>query len=386
MSSESLSVTFDTGREKRFSNLNEVKDWADSERRLAKWMTGSLIQYQSKLGALVHSFREDLTNLSAHCDRSDEPDARRLLEKIQASYQGLLSESRAPTFLVELASRNPKFASAVLALALERDKSAPHENNSTIYPQFWAAEALLTAFRLSPDVVRVDIQKLVIEAERIRGLLTDALEKFTSKSETASSSFDSSVAERESMFSAELARFRSEFSDLMSESRKEFEKQRGFFVRELSLQAPITYWKSVAKSAGIWSRIWGIAFAAEVALLVWFAYVNSEGVLAFLVSNKERLDLGLVIALVIATSTLVFWAMRMTARIFLSNYHRSADARERFTMLQTFLALRHENKLEDAHIALALGAIFRPGSTGLVKDDAAPEFGTAAILSRFDRK
>ena len=45
-------------------------------------------------------------------------------------------------------------------------------------------------------------------------------------------------------------------------------------------------------------------------------------------------------------------------------------------MMQTYLALIKEGKLEDNHRNLILQALFRPASTGIVKDDAAPPFMT----------
>jgi hypothetical protein len=385
MSQVQLSVKFDTGAVKQFSTLAEVKDWAANETRVSSWMNASLAHHRAgDFANRLQGFRETLGRVSQYAGSSEIDQTAKWLEKISAEFGSLLSESKIVPLLSSVAKRNGILANAGLALSLGLEDSKRHDSNSAIAPQFWAAEALLAAFTLSPPAIRGDARKLLAEAKKCSETFATGLSRFSEESEKVISEHGAAMESQQSQFDARLAAIGVEFGEFMTSAKKEFEDQREYFRRELSLQAPILYWTSVASTSRKWSRVWGAIFGAEVLFLLLFLYIESGDLLSYL--SKSDMDLGVVIALVVATSTLALWAMRMTARIFLSNYHRSADAVERTTMLQTFLALTHDNKISDDQISLVLSAVFRPGATGLVKDDAAPEFGAAALLSRFERK
>jgi hypothetical protein len=69
------------------------------------------------------------------------------------------------------------------------------------------------------------------------------------------------------------------------------------------------------------------------------------------------------------------WIMRLLVRLLLSNTHLHTDASERRTMMLTYLAMMRERQLpEDGSRKLILQALFRPSSTGIIKDDASPPF------------
>jgi hypothetical protein len=56
-------------------------------------------------------------------------------------------------------------------------------------------------------------------------------------------------------------------------------------------------------------------------------------------------------------------------------------------MIQTYLALIKESKLDEKERALVLSPLFRPSSDGIVKDDGAPDIGAAALISKLlDKK
>ena len=77
---------------------------------------------------------------------------------------------------------------------------------------------------------------------------------------------------------------------------------------------------------------------------------------------------------VIFLGTFLFiWAMRILVKLLLSNSHLSADADERIAMIQTYLALLEEGKLDETDGRRALlAAIFRPTTTGVIKDEGMP--------------
>ena len=81
------------------------------------------------------------------------------------------------------------------------------------------------------------------------------------------------------------------------------------------------------------------------------------------------------IGLLTVAATMGVWLIRLLVRNYLSHVHLAHDAAERVAMMQTYLALIEEGKLQDeGHRNLILQALFRPASSGIVKDDASPPF------------
>ena len=82
------------------------------------------------------------------------------------------------------------------------------------------------------------------------------------------------------------------------------------------------------------------------------------------------------ISLLLMISTLGFWLTRVSARGFVSNQHLEMDCRERITILFTYFALqKSDSPLRGNERPIVLETLFRPGVTGLIKDD-----GPANIL------
>lgn len=57
------------------------------------------------------------------------------------------------------------------------------------------------------------------------------------------------------------------------------------------------------------------------------------------------------------------------------------DAWERMAMMESYLALVADGKMDDNQRDLVLAAIFRPTSTGFVKDDATPP-GWSSLITK----
>lgn len=78
------------------------------------------------------------------------------------------------------------------------------------------------------------------------------------------------------------------------------------------------------------------------------------------------------LAVIIASALFCVWIIRIFVRLLLSNIHLQTDAKERVTMVQTYLALMRRGKLKDDERMFILQTLFRPTPTGIVKDDAVP--------------
>ncbi len=70
---------------------------------------------------------------------------------------------------------------------------------------------------------------------------------------------------------------------------------------------------------------------------------------------------------------LVIWMIRMNARVYISNQHLYDNAEQREIMIQTFLAMKNEDKaISEEDKAYILGYLFKSTGDGLVRDEGVP--------------
>ncbi|MDD3598475.1 DUF6161 domain-containing protein [Sulfuricurvum sp.] len=74
--------------------------------------------------------------------------------------------------------------------------------------------------------------------------------------------------------------------------------------------------------------------------------------------------------LMIFASSSVFWIIRITVKIALSNLHLSEDAYERVVMIQTYLSFVKEGQISEDDKNLILSSLFRPSNIGIIKDES----------------
>lgn len=155
----------------------------------------------------------------------------------------------------------------------------------------------------------------------------------------------------------------------------------------MGLKAPVSYWTDKAKEHRRNSTVamWiGLAFAAALTI---YAFVDGMTRTLDLV-KKSVTETGqvqiayVVLTIVVFLLTIAFWIGRLISRTYVSQSHLAIDAEERAIMVQTYLALTNDNKIETSERSLVLAALFRASSDGLVKDDASPDMSIAGIASR----
>lgn len=66
------------------------------------------------------------------------------------------------------------------------------------------------------------------------------------------------------------------------------------------------------------------------------------------------------------------WFLRVLVRLYLSHKHLETESGERVVMVKTYLALMSSGSLPESEREIILQALFRPTSTGLIKDDGMP--------------
>lgn len=85
------------------------------------------------------------------------------------------------------------------------------------------------------------------------------------------------------------------------------------------------------------------------------------------IKSADLIKYGFIILLI----SLTIWIIRIVMKIALSNYHLSIDAKERVTMINTYLALMKEgNTLEENDKRIMIESIFRQTNHGIIKDES----------------
>jgi len=159
---------------------------------------------------------------------------------------------------------------------------------------------------------------------------------------------------------------------LVSSSTKELENIKKTYDDRLALQAPVLYWKQKATKHRLLAFVYtGLSIAAFIITGLGL-YVSMPQV----VGTQKLAEVKFhEIGLIVLVATIGVWAIRVFVRLMMSNIHLLDDATERRTMLLTYLALLRRDKLpKDDSRLLILQTLFRPASTGIVKDDASPPF------------
>ncbi|WP_411819996.1 DUF6161 domain-containing protein [Hyphococcus formosus] len=177
--------------------------------------------------------------------------------------------------------------------------------------------------------------------------------------------------------------FNNKQNALIQEGLDSLEATKRAYSEHMELRASVEYWttKEVAhidKASEL--RVFLVVFfIASIAIILWF----SKDVYALLGETIEDFSPQTIfigsISLLCVSITL--WAGRVMVRMYLSEQHLAIDAKQRATMVRTYLALINESAADKAERNIILKALFRPTTDGIVKDDSAPVISFEGLLN-----
>jgi hypothetical protein len=164
------------------------------------------------------------------------------------------------------------------------------------------------------------------------------------------------------------------FKEQIEKNDQDLANLKDTYESHMVLQGPFEYWSSKCEEHGdlvkkfrnwlVGGSIVGAAAVGITAYCILPGHYPSDSI--------PWRHLGLFLL----ATTFVLWILRLLVKLLLSNVHLYADAKERIVMIQTFMALvRHKETLEGLKkedIALVLAPIFKPSTTGVIKDDGGP--------------
>lgn len=163
------------------------------------------------------------------------------------------------------------------------------------------------------------------------------------------------------------------------EGERKFAEIQSTYNERLGLEAPVKYWEERATSYlrnAIGFSIAAIVVASLAGYAVWYEVQALLITSPATTSQDQGAQFGLYAwryAFVIATAAFLVWPIRILVRILLSSVHLRIDAKERATLAETYLSLlKGGHALDKTDRRLILEILFRPATTGIVSDDAAP--------------
>lgn len=195
-------------------------------------------------------------------------------------------------------------------------------------------------------------------------------------------SFQSLMQQRDKLsdeleeMTAQQAEQKKAFDQLVAESEQSLSEIEQTYDNKLALQSFVQYWtdqRSHHQTVMRWMGGATLVFSLVTGgVFVWVAMA----LLTETVTEMPAWKLGVMFAL----STFGVWLTRLMAKIFISNLHLRADADERITMIQTYLALLREGSgPKDDERQLILQTLFRPSSSGFIKEDGVTNFQETVI-------
>lgn len=343
----------------RLTNTAQLEGWLQSELKAWNWVTieenkvPGWISGNGDISPFMQIARitETIRDLNNFKPSNTEDELLYIISEFKSAVDEskyFQSESSLGIFLIEEGNSNPEFGLKLLEAALNQDrKYIPSDR-----------QELLAVFALN------DFQ---------RGFSKKRLKSSIDKSEEITS---------------KLRTLEKQMVGIKNSNQKDLDDFKAAMKKEISLKEPIDYWTQKATDHEKAKNWWGRAFAAYVSIVIALLAISvlgfGGGIQGFIASWKDSgigavatfaglIGIGMVIA-------------RVLYRLFASQLHLWNDARERVTMIQTYLALEAEGHVKEEFLGALLQRLFSPSSDGIVKSDLGAVGPTDALLKLLGNK
>ncbi|MBS0557137.1 MAG: hypothetical protein JSR27_06965 [Proteobacteria bacterium] len=164
----------------------------------------------------------------------------------------------------------------------------------------------------------------------------------------------------------------------------EWAKLKATYDTELGLRAPTTYWSSRARRS-FWQAVaFSVIFLLCAGGLLWVFFDIGASYL-----KEIKTESPFISAIPVAIPILVgVWVLRVVARLFSENLKIQQDARERETLVKTFLALMRDETtgravVTDEDRKIILQALFR--QSAVTSSDDSPPFSIFDFIKGIGR-
>jgi hypothetical protein len=348
-----------------FSDLSALKDWFYEEKsKFNNWIESASRKNHniSKISNFLNHQWNDInsmiSNVEKHVNSGDfESHLNGLVYFIEQIYsEGKLLNSKSPRGKFVFKGTEKDAVSYAFALAY-------FINLGIISNEPKSLEGAFIALQFDKGIKsNIDFEKEALQELRSKW------ESEYNSSVTQYSEASKNTKELNDKYEKQIKDQSTEFSDFIENKEKSFADLIEVYDKKLALQSSTSYWDKKRKSHRLFSIIFGFISLSLGCLIAY--YLNNA--IQEILQKTNKPEYWQLITIAIYTS-LAVWVMRILVRIFLSNLHLATDAKERVTMITTYIAmLREKDGLKDEEKQLILQTVFRPSSTGIIKDEASP--------------
>lgn len=382
---------WNTSRTLRFTTSKAVADWAKeqhqawhSESEPSDAHLKSAWQSQTNTFATLSNSANDLEVQLK--DSAADPTAiqnqflaanRKTFDRIR---QGSVITTDHPSFdsIKSLASKDPNAASLLL-LACTSNGRPTLQNllNSNAFPLDSLIRHALTLHRHDSES-----ESLIADRNQVHRLMSDLqleIEGARNANENWQGKFKKT---NDAAIEAQTDRT-GEWTGTLTSVTEQWTNALKAYDEKMALAAPTTYWRKRAITSMRTAIAFGISFAALIAFALYQFQTHAIPYLATV--TKPGVPILSAVLPVIIPSFAAVWILRIVGRLLSENIQLMQDAKERETMVMTFLALMHDEVrgttlVTDDDRLLILHSLFRPSA--LSATDDSPPVNWFDILSR----
>lgn len=226
---------------------------------------------------------------------------------------------------------------------------------------------------------RDELAALHGELERVRDDHRTSIEHLTLAAEAQTVADRKDILARNDAWKAEISNVGEDWARLIKT-----------YDEAMAMAAPSTYWSKRARNHMIQAIAFGALFTGVLGSGFWFFFHDGMTYL----TTKAIADTGKSVVLALVPVVIpafgFVWVMRMLGRLLSESLHMMRDAKERETMVKTFLAFVHDEErgkslLLDQDRILILHALFRPSSVTSV-DDSPPVHWFDILMNKMGDK
>lgn len=375
-------------------SVDEAQAWLQREQAFWGWLrSGSFGGHVSPLHSALHSIYEAL-NAAQRAQQYPDPSSQiHELNAIRAGVEQAFNQFQLPHSSTSKAKAIEEYRqengeqSASFYLASLVPPSSGHQIEPRTYEHWkgWieGLVATLTADKATKRKI-VAYEKALDELHGSQSAMFLDKQKAIDSLEVAAAahekSFGDFIAETAAHFATEKQRWDSELASAIEANSAQRRSIEAVFREGMKLRAPVDYWSSKAAAHGKTAQFF--AFSTVVMFIVAAVSMGFavHSIFGGLTAGQHPSTWH--VGVLLSFGLFYVWAIRILVRNYLSNVHLQTDAEERVVMVQTYLALTEDEKVEGKEDRqIILHSLFRPATDGLVKDEGVP-LSLADLLTR----
>lgn len=386
-------ISINVGARYSFNTYQKMMDWCEEE-----------IQFNKELGnpdSVIRTFTQYIKNqLHSRFNTQNRDEGfewedfnKEISDYIETTISkvGIITKrSKEGRFLARLKVSNPHLV--IGAFRYFKQKALNNDSSMNLRDGEFAAYLFEMGIEPNFEEEKKKYEEFYHEITEQKDSLFEELNTVKQKNTELNEALETQIGAWEVSFKDQQAEARGKFAAEFERHESKMKASEKFYESELAFKKAVTYWTNKAEGHKFYSFIFGFLTVILMGFMLSVIYnfgmyivgldiSDVNGVGRRILTDSGALQIW-VYAFFIVSLTITVWFIRLLVKVFLSNLHLFSDARERETMIMTYLALeREEQVLEKDDRELILPSIFRTSSSGIIKDDSSPN----PILNFFTR-